>query len=78
MEKKLDRVKINMIVVVRMAIVEQVKNSVILLMVVNLNLVFVVVVKEWDHVMKMMVIAVVKKDIVAKHQDIVQLLKDVK
>jgi hypothetical protein len=61
-----------------MAIVEQVKNSVILLMVVNLNLVFVVVVKEWDHVMKMMVIAVVKKDIVAKHQDIVQLLKDVK
>ena len=74
----MDHVKINMIVVVKTAIVEQVKNSVILLMVVNLNLVFVVVVKAWDHVLKMMVIAVVKKDIVAKHQDIVQLQKDVK
>jgi len=77
MDKNLDHVKINMIVAVQTAIAEQVKNSVILLMVVKLNLVFVVVVKAWDHVPKTTVIVVAKKDTAVLLMHSVLLIMDV-
>jgi len=77
MEKKLDHVKINMIVVVRMAIVEQVKNFVILLMDVNLNMVYVdVVMMRMIYVQ--MVTVVVQKDTVVPQMHSVPLIMDVK
>ena len=76
MNKNLDHVNINMIVVVKTATVEQVKNSVILLMVVNLNLVFVVAVKTQEYVLEI-IIAVVKKDTVVLLMHSVLLIMDV-